>query len=192
MKTNAALLGALLLFFIAGPSAFPQSTFGSIVGTVQDPSGSSVPGANILVTDLDASTTRSAVSASNGLYQFLNLKPGRYSVKADKPGFATAKLSEMTLDARQERRLDLTLGLANVTQSVIIEATGATINTENATIANTMNNQTVTELPANYRGSSTSPLGAIVGLPNVQQDQNGNIALTGSLSFMTDYSVDGA
>jgi len=54
-----------------------------------------------------------------------------------------------------------------------------------------MNNQEVTELPSNYRGASTSPLNAIVSSANVIQDQNGNIALTGSLPFATDYSVDG-
>ena len=182
----------MLLALAISPRAFSQSTFGSIVGTVQDPSGGGVPGASIRVTDLDENTSRSAVSGSNGLYQLVNLKPGRYSVHVDKSGFASTQIPEVSLDARQERRLDLTLKLANVQQSVQVEATAAAINTENATIANTMNNQTVTELPANYRGSSTSPLGAIVGSANVQQDQNGNIALTGSLPFMTDYSVDGS
>ena len=57
---------------------------------------------------------------------------------------------------------------------------------------NTMSNQEVTELPANYRGASTSPLGAIVASPNVQQDQYGNIALTGSQPYQVDYTVDGA
>jgi len=192
MRINAKLLAALLLVSALTPRAFSQSTFGSIVGTVQDPTGGGVPGASISVTDLDENTTRSVVSGGNGLYQILNLKPGRYAVKVDKSGFASAQIAEVSLDARQERRLDLTLNLANVQQSVQVEATAAAINTENATIANTMNNQTVTELPANYRGSSTSPLGAIVGSANVQQDQNGNIALTGSLPFMTDYSVDGS
>lgn len=192
MRVTAKVLLAVLLVAAMAPRAHSQSTFGSIVGTVQDPSGSGVPGASITVTDLDENTSRTVQSGGNGLYQFLNLKQGRYSVHVEKSGFATTQIPEVSLDARQERRLDLTLTLANVQQSVQVEATAAAINTENATIANTMNNQTVTELPANYRGSSTSPLGAIVGSANVQQDQNGNIALTGSLPFMTDYSVDGS
>jgi hypothetical protein len=192
MKTNLRLFRLLLPLLMTACPAMAQSTFGSIVGTVQDPSGSGVPAASITVTDLDENTSRSVVSGGNGLYQFVNMKPGRYSVKVDKSGFASAQVSELTLDARQERRLDLTLSLANVQQSVQVEATAAVINTENANISNTMNNQAVADLPANYRGSSTSPLGAIVGSANVQQDQNGNIALTGSLPFMTDYSVDGS
>ena len=54
-----------------------------------------------------------------------------------------------------------------------------------------MTNKEVTDLPANYRGASTSPLGAIVSQPNVQQDQYGNIGLTGSQPFQVDYTVDG-
>ena len=72
-----------------------------------------------------------------------------------------------------------------------MSAEAAIVNTENATIVNTMGNQEVTQLPANYRGASTSPLAAIVASPNVQQDQHGNIALTGSQPYQVDYSADG-
>ena len=71
-------------------------------------------------------------------------------------------MNEVTLDARQERRVDLSMALASVQQTVEVSAEAAAINTENATIVNTMSNQEVTQLPANYRGASTSPLGAIV------------------------------
>jgi hypothetical protein len=81
--------------------------------------------------------------------------------------------------------------VASVQQTVEVSAVAATVNTENATIVNTMGNQEVTQLPANYRGGSTSPLGAIVASANVQQDKNGNIALTGSQPYQVDYSVDG-
>lgn len=171
--------------------AFAQSTFGSILGTLLDSSGGIVSGGEIEITNLDENTTRKTASNDSGVYQFLNLQPGRYALSAAKSGFATARVREVSLEARQERRVDLTLALATVQQTVEVQAAGAVINTENATISSTMNNQQITELPANYRGGSTSPLGAIVALPNVQQDQNGAIALTGSLPFMTDYSVDG-
>src|ERR1700694_5550454 len=83
------------------------------------------------------------------------------------------------------------MALATLQQTVEVSGVAATVNTENATIVNTMGNQEVTQLPANYRGGSTSPLGAIVASANVQQDKNGNIALTGSQPYQVDYSVDG-
>ena len=176
---------------VACAPAFSQSTFGSILGTIQDGSGGAVAGGEIEITNLDENTTRKTSTNDAGLYQILNLPPGRYSLSANKMGFAPTRVPEIVLEARQERRIDLTLALATVQQTVQVESAAAVINTENATISSTMNNQQITQLPANYRGASTSPLGAIVALPNVQQDQNGAIALTGSMPFMTDYSVDG-
>jgi len=189
-KSRFWLLAASWCALSCAP-AFSQSTFGSILGTAQDASGGAVAGVEVQITNLDENTTRKTTSNESGFYQFLNLQPGRYMISATKAGFATARVGDVALEARQERRVDLTLGLTAVQQTVEVQAFGAVINTENATISSTMNNQQVMELPANYRGSSTSPLGAIVALPNVQQDQNGAIALTGSLPFMTDYSVDG-
>lgn len=183
------ILTALIL--VAVTPVFAQSTFGTFVGTVQDQSGSVVAGAIITITNLDDNNVHNATSSSSGQYQFLNVQPGRYSISVAKAGFATTRINEVTLDARQERRVDLNMSLASVQQSVLVSAEAAAINTENATIVNTMTSQEVTELPANYRGASTSPLGAIVAAPNVQQDQYGNIGLTGSQPYQVDYTVDG-
>ena len=180
------------LILLAGSSAFAQSTFGTFVGTVQDQSGSVIGAAVVTITNLDENSVRTATTNGAGQYQLINVPAGRYSISVTKPGFATTKVNEVTLDARQERRVDLTMGLASVQQTVEVSAEAAAINTENATIVNTMSNEEVTQLPANYRGASTSPLGAIVAQPNVQQDQYGNIGLTGSQPFMVDYTVDGA
>jgi len=187
-RLGLILLGCGLLSYTP---VFAQSTFGSILGTVQDASGGAIPGSDIEIRNLDENTTRKTTSNTSGLYQFLNLPPGRYALSVVKSGFATTQVPEIALEARQERRLDLTLALASVQQTLEVQAVAAVINTENATISSTMNNAQIAQLPANYRGGSTSPLGAIVALPNVQQDQTGAIALTGSLPFMTDYSVDG-
>jgi len=189
MKSSASLLLAFLMFAVA--LAFGQSTFGTFVGTVQDQSGSVIAAAVVTITNLDDNSVRSATTNSSGQYQLLNIPPGRYSISVIKSGFANAKVDQVTLDARQERRVDVTLSLASVQQSVQVNAEAANINTENATIANTMGNDEVTGLPSNYRGASTSPLGAIVASANVSQDQYGNISLTGSQPFQTDYTVDG-
>ena len=190
MKKVIWALSALVCLFSSAP-VFGQSTLGTILGTFQDESGSVIPDVLITATNVDTGTTRTATSNGAGQYQFSNMQPGTYAIVAEKAGFATVKADRVTLEARQERRFDLTMGLAAVQQSVVVNAEAAAVNTENANIANTMNNTEVTQLPANYRGASTSPLGAIVASPNVQQDRTGAIALTGSLPFMTDYSVDG-
>src|SRR5262249_2813234 len=145
----------------------------------------------IEVTNLDSNVKRNTSSSETGQYSLLNLPAGRYSLVARKEGFAPLQIPEVALDARQQRRVDLVINVAAATQSVEVEAAALAINTENGTISQTMTSQTVLELPTNYRGGSTSPLAAIVSMPNVQQDANGQISVGGTLPHMTRFSIDG-
>ena len=86
-----------------------QSTFGSIVGEVRDPSGAAVAAAAINVTEIDSNTVRSVSSDKEGLDQIINLKPGRYEITAAKSGFATTKAGQVLLEARQTLRVNLKL-----------------------------------------------------------------------------------
>jgi Carboxypeptidase regulatory-like domain len=81
----------LIVCLCACASAFGQSTFGTILGTIQDESGSIIPGVAVTATNVDTATQRTATSNEAGLYQFPNMQPGTYSVTATKPGFVTVK-----------------------------------------------------------------------------------------------------
>ncbi len=168
-----------------------QSTFGTIVGVATDSSMSAVPGAVIEITNIDETVTRSAVTNLQGAYEAVNLKPGKYKIVAKKDGFSMVEISNVNLDARQERRADITFSVANVTQTVEVTATAAVINTENGTIADTKGFTEVTELPVNYRGATTSPLAALVTVPGVQQDSNGGLSISGGIPSMIDFTLDG-
>jgi hypothetical protein len=190
MKMKISLL-VLALAVLSIWNAKAQSTFGSIIGSIQDQSGAVVPGVAIEITNLDTQATRTATSNEAGQYSILNLLEGRYSLVATKAGFSANHIEQIVLEARQERRVDIVLGLSASTQSVRVEAVATAVDTENSVIAHAINNNAVESLPSNFRGSTTSPLGAIVAMPNVQQDSNGTIAVGGELPFMTRYTVDG-
>jgi hypothetical protein len=68
----AILLLAFSLFVLPGP-AMAQSTFGSIVGTVKDPSGGMIPGATVTLTDIGTSATRTVRTDPQGSYAFVNV-----------------------------------------------------------------------------------------------------------------------
>ena len=97
----------------------------------------------------------------------------------------------MSLQARQGLRVPITLTIAAQATSVEVNATADQINTENATLSDSKDNQMITELPLNNRATTTSPLGALTLSPNVQQDSSGNIALGGASSSMVNFSVYG-
>jgi hypothetical protein len=186
---GAALL--LLCALGAGVTAKAQSTFGSIVGVVKDPGGLVVPGAQITLSSLDDRSIREAMSDADGLFQFMNVKAGRYEIGVHAAGFAPFKLESVQLEARQALRADVMLKIASATQVVEVSDTAAVINTENAVISDSIENRQITELPLNSRATTTSPLGALAISPSVQQDSSGNIALGGASSSMVNFSVDG-
>ena len=188
----ASLLATLLVAFSALSSLAPaQSTFGSIVGLVHDSTQAVVPGASITLRNLDDNSLRSATSDANGSFEFVNLKPGRYSLSAQATGFADFQVPSAELTARQTMRIDVVLGLQTQSQTVEVGDTVAVINTENAVIANSLDNQQITQLPLNSRAATTSPLASVALSPNAQQDSSGNMALGGASSSMVNFSVDG-
>ncbi len=108
-----------------------------------------------------------------------------------KPGFADVLVPEVTLEARQDLRLTLTFSVASQSQTVEVSAVSEQINTENGTIAGSLQNLELTQLPLNSRAVSTSPLAALELSPEVQYDSQGNISVGGATSAMVGYSVDG-
>jgi hypothetical protein len=186
MLSLAAIVGVLTVC-----SAIGQSTFGSIVGVVHDKTQAVIPGANVKVQSLEDNSVRSTTSDQNGSFEFLNLKPGKFSISVRANGFADFHIATAELTAREALRIDATLEIKSQSQTVEVSDTAVVINTENATISDSIANQQITELPLNSRATTTSPLSALSISPNVQQDSSGNIALGGASSSMVNFSVDG-
>jgi|GEM_PF-2442422 len=126
-----------LLFALLVPAAvLAQSTQGTILGIVKDPSGAVIPAANITLTATDTGVTRKTVTGQSGQYQFFTLTEGHYSIAVSARGFENEVLSGLTLAARQQLRADVTLRLGNVNQKVTVNAqsTGATTDSQGNTV----------------------------------------------------------
>jgi Carboxypeptidase regulatory-like domain len=173
------------------PSLYSQSTFGDLRGTVRDPAGLALPQAMVTLHSVDENTNRTALSDDVGNYLFENLKPGRYQVSAIKEGFAKSSTIEVGLEARQSARVDLGLSLAQVQQTVDVQAAAEQINTENGVIGDSKLTEALVEMPLNFRAQTTSPLATLALSPNVITDSMGNIEVGGATYSMTGYSVDG-
>jgi len=185
--------GWTLLLFVAAfaVSVHAQSTFGSVLGTVQDVTQAVVPGATVTLHSEDDNSDRQVVSGPTGDYQFVNLKPGRYFVKACASGFADAQVAAFELTPRQAARVDVVMSVQSQQQTVEVSASATLISTDKATLDSSQDNSAIVELPLNSRAATSSPLSSLSLLPNVQQDNQGNIALAGATANMVNYSVDG-
>lgn len=126
-------------------------TSGEITGLVTDSSGAAVSGATVTATNKATSATRKATTTSEGLYAFPSLLPGGYELKVEQQGFKTARLDNITLEVQQTVRLDVTMEVGQVGETLTITSNSALLNAENATVGTVINNKIVTELPLNGR-----------------------------------------
>ena len=188
MKKTAVLF---LAYCGAAYIAHAQSTFGSIRGTVTDVTGAIVVDATISAQSLDDNVERKTNSTVSGEFVLENLKPGHYKITAHHGGFRDVVAPSVALDARQELRLPFVLSVAATTTAVEVSAGGEQVNTENATIGDTVLNEDVTQLPMNSRAVSSSPLANLAVSPSVVTDSQGNISVGGATAAQTGFSVDG-
>src|ERR1700694_773872 len=169
-----------------------QTIFGTILGTVTDPSGAVVPNAVITITNQGENISRDVRSDAQGNYQAENMKAGLYTVSARATGFKDMVLTDVRLDARQTVRADMKLTMGSAEEKITVEANAELINTESQTISTSIGSTEVLELPANYRGAvTTSPYNILAFLPGVTGDQDGNISVQGTGINQAEYSVDG-
>jgi TonB family protein len=92
-------------------SAGQEKSTRVLSGRVVDPTGAVVPDVKITVTNLDTAVTRIARTDTNGLYTVSNLPAGRYTIKAEMPGFRTAERPGIVLQAGATERIDVGLTL---------------------------------------------------------------------------------
>ena len=186
-----AILIILVLALMGTLSMQAQSTFGSIRGVVQDASGAAIPDAQVTLHSIDENTDHAVKTDAAGNYTLENIKAGKYSIRAQRSGFADTILNDITLAARQDLRFTLSMTVAAQATTVQVTTSAAEINTENATIGDSKGTTDISQLPLNFRASTTSPLAALATSANVQQDSSGNFAIGGATSNQIGFSVDG-
>jgi hypothetical protein len=187
------LAATMALILLGASAATPQSTFGSILGTVRDPSGAVVAQSKVTVQNVGTDASRATVTDSAGDYSVPNLEPGTYKITIEAAGFQPF-VYQTELTARQTARIDGQMALAGTTQQVNVETDANVINTEVSNIAETKSGRELVDLPiaiATRTSGSTSPLSTLTSQPGVQTDASGNISVSGTKPTMLSASIDG-
>src|SRR5438105_4579513 len=95
---RASLASLLVLLFLLGLGILPASAqfdTASVVGTVKDSSGATVPDAKVTLTNTETGVSVVRTTGQDGGYEFVTVKPGIYVVTAEKPGFAIALMDNV-------------------------------------------------------------------------------------------------
>lgn len=124
----------------------------SLTGVISDATGAVVPGAEIDVMNEENGLQRSALSDSGGRYAFAQLPPGTYTVVATMTGFEAVLTTGVTLLVNTSVTRDVVLGqVAAVAETVEVSASGAQVNTTDASVGNAFGTKPIRQLPLNAR-----------------------------------------
>src|SRR5882724_6446579 len=181
------------ILLILGLTGLACGQTGQITGLISDPAGTSVPGAKVAVTNVDTGIKRETSTNDQGYYTFALLNPGNYELTVQKTGFKGVTRPGIKLDVSQIARVDLSLTLGELKDSVTVIAEAPILTSENATIGQVIANKKILDLPLNGRDFTqlaTLVPGAISRGTNASLEAPA-ISVNGSRNSKTVFMVDG-
>jgi hypothetical protein len=162
-----------------------QVSSAAVNGTVRDSSGSIMPDVRIILHNAGTGLDRVTVTNSAGVYAFLDVQPGAYTLEMSKVGFSSEKVAAFPLQVNQTATFNGTLNIGSVQQEVTVEATAAGVQASTAELGAVVTTRQVTDLPLNGR-NFTQLLSLTPGIAPVSVAQNsagGTQRLIGSFEF---------
>ena len=185
----------MVMLFAAAALAIPdrclaQSERGSITGVVEDSTKAAVPGVSVKVINTATNVAVAVVSSESGSYSAANLPPGTYRVEASLPGFRSATVDGVRVTAGTTARVDVTLNLGAVSESVNVVARNTFVQTEDAKISTNISNELIDQLPLVVGGAMRSVFDLVSTVPEAKGATT-NVVLGGGQGGAFGATLDG-
>ena len=187
----------LIIFLLLATSLSAQTA--SLTGRLTDPAGATVPAANLTLTNTGTSTAFRSITNADGYFLIPALPPGEYRLQVEKSGFKSVKQSGIKLDVGQTARLDYTMQVGAVSDSVEVSAQALLLDSETSSLGQVIGGRQVTELP--LLGRNAYALAALVpgvrtsvGMNDLPVDQISTVSasINGSRAGQNEFLLDGA
>lgn len=149
MPSSGLRIAVLMLCLAQCLSA--QVVTATLTGTVHDASGAGIGGARVRVVNTATNLDRTTNADDSGNYSIPALSPGEYRVEADHPGFKKSLLTGVVLQVSQQARVDISMQVGQLTESVSVEAQVPLVDTESPVIGGVINQSRIQGLPLNGR-----------------------------------------
>ena len=147
------------------PQAAAQAVFGSIFGTVTDPSGAAVPGVKVVVTSATKGTSQETTTNADGNYSVTHLIPDIYNVRAEGAGFKAFEAKGIVVSADAAARVDGQFQVGGSSETVEVTAEAPQLKTDRADVATIFNEKAVEDLPLFNRNFTA----LVLASPGAQQ-----------------------
>ncbi len=172
---------------------------GNIQGTITDSTGAVVPQASVVLTDESTQVLRKTTSDNAGVYLFPGVPISTYDIAVTAPGFSTYVQSKIVLEVGSSIAINASLAVGNTSTKVEVQSQGLSLQTEDPTFKQTVDQQAVTEMPLNGRqmtslitisgGSSAAPAGDFTG--SKYSYQTISVSIAGGGGNTTLWRLDG-
>jgi len=183
------LLAACLLLPAA---AFAQFDAATVLGTVHDSSGAIVPGATVTLKNLSTGITATGVTDEKGNYQFLNVRIGTYSVRAELQGFSAAQADNVAVTVNARQRVDLALTIGNVGETVVVTGAAKLLETESSDRGQIIDKEQIVNLPLNGRNyADLALLSPGVRRSAIADSRDASFNVNGLRSAVNSFILDG-
>src|SRR6266700_2014192 len=204
MKLRASVILTTLAVFtlvtsIWTPPASGQAVFGSIFGTVTDPSGAAVPNAKVTVTSATKATSYTATTNADGNYSVTHLIPDTYNVRAEAAGFKAFEVKNIPVSADAAARVDGQFQVGGTTETVEVTSEAPQLKTDRSDVAIEFNQKYVEDLPVLNRNFTsfellspgTQKLPGFNHAATENPQGGGQIFVTGQHFSGTNFELDG-
>lgn len=209
-KMRKKILGTMLWTFAVictlSLGAFSQEITGSIVGSVRDSAGASVPGATVTVSvpSRNDEVIRTVTTNDSGVFSVPNVAVGVYAITVEAPNFKKSITTGVKVDVGQRRNADISLEAGGVEETVTVEADAVAVELTTPTVGTTITGDQARELPINNRNwvqlitlapGVTNDLSDQVYVGTVNPDGQANtvqVSVNGARSSQNTFTIDGS
>ena len=172
-------------------SLVAQGDRGTIAGTVTDPTGAVVPGVAISILNENTNLASKSTTSANGTFAFFNLPIGSYTLTAETSGFRRQEVKGILVQVNQQSKVDATMQVGELAQTVQVEATASLIQTESTDVGLVIDNKRFLELPLTLGGGIRNPSAFIFLSPGVSPGNTWEKHIAGGGSFTDQVYYEG-
>ena len=180
-----------ILCLIGATAAWAQLTRGFISGTIQDQSGLSVPGVAVRIVNQATNIERTSATNDSGVYRFVGVDPGKYTVEFTKSGFEARRVNDITVSTTQEVTINQTLQIGQTASVVeVVASPGVELSKTSATIERTLSHQFIANVPLTAGTRDVNQL-ALLAPTAVRGPGSTGISANGQRARNNNFLLDG-
>jgi outer membrane receptor protein involved in Fe transport len=194
-RNRKGILVVVMLFVTSGLILGQGIVTGSISGTVLDPQGAAVAGANVRATQMETNRVFTTTSSNGGVVLLPSLPPGTYNVAVESKGFSNYTVQNIIVAVGKDSALGTVgLKLGNTTETVTVEGTAPIVESTTDQLSQTFDSKQVANVPLGNTYDSFvlfSPGVATAGSGAFSNNNGAELSINGQRSRSNNYQLDG-